>query len=90
MDVASPQSARAFPSHNSDIAFPNRLIADAKCRARVVLPLVNLTRGNIQSERDRATRLSPQCCAYRSRPTSRPVERIGDTSSFRAAQPTAP
>jgi len=43
--VATPQSPRACPFHNSDNAFPDRLIAEAKCRARPVLPLVNLTRG---------------------------------------------
>ena len=49
--MATPQSARACPSHNSDIAFPDRLIAEAKCRARPVLPLVNLTRGEYKASR---------------------------------------
>jgi hypothetical protein len=44
-DVATPQSPRACPFHTSDHAFPDRLIAEAKCRASPVLTLVDLTRG---------------------------------------------
>jgi hypothetical protein len=86
--VATPQSPRACPFHNSDNAFPDRLIAEVKCRPRPVLPLVNLTRGRIQSEPARATGHCSQCCVHRSRATSGPLSALEILLHSRPPWPT--